>query len=677
MVKSNPIYFTDRINSGNAFFKLEVGRALLSFSEFDFTFFWETAIEAGRQAKRTGTLPKATMDSARAAISKAHPFVYAGRDGDFSDIVLDCIIEYICRSERLSEDELWMRCISSKIPYEVALFERISKYKTFRAVNGWTIISGLQKYAKDKINFIYEGEHQTSIKCHTMKQYFDLAYSISSNECAVPKNALPSVRIYNPCLAPSAAFAVSSSAAKSIYKRLEEQLYTVPDLSDNDRVNTEILEDKFAVTAYSYMLGMSRPQEPEEELFVKAVENLPEKVYVVSSLKALIDLEFDLMSETGVHLKKCENCGRYFLISATEFGEQYCDRINSSGLTCKALAARAAKLAIPEFVPEPESELPPPPYNPAPTSAYTAPTATPYIAAPIPEYTAPAPAPTAPPPPPAPVTDIYDSRITGDFYPPDELDEPETVPFASPPPPPPIVDRTEYFPETGEAVHIKYSAPRREYLPTEIPDSVEKHCQALYNSIYKRVDKSISEHEFREWSGYLSNMKRNVKTGEGNLEQLKKFLDYSDKLAEEIKRAARQKRQIPREPVARLERFAEATDNMHSIGNIPFPEYSITPPQPQLPPQPLQPTEKDYSAYFAEDRTPAFPSYVPPPPMPKAEVIHKVPEEAVQNFAPDSFGTPPVKSAGNVKLRDIEAVEIDGRKATMANPVWERVQRDE
>jgi hypothetical protein len=267
----------------------------------------------------------------------------------------------------------------------------------------------------------------------------------------------------------------------------------------------------------------------------------------------------------------------------------------------------------------------------------------------------------------------------GDFYPPDELDEPETVPFASPPPPPPppIVDKTEYFPETGEAVHIKYSAPKREHLPTEIPDSVEKRCQALYNSIYKRVDKSISEHEFREWSGYLSNMKRNVKTGEGNLDQLKKFLDYSDKLAEDIKRAARQKRQIPREPVARLERFAEATDNMHNIGNVPFPEYSVSP---SLPPPPQKPTEKDYSAYFAEDKTPAFPTYVPPPPMPKAEVIHKAPEEAVQGFQPDSFGENPmkaVKSAGNVKLRDIEAVEIDGRKATMANPVWERVQREE
>jgi hypothetical protein len=32
---------------------------------------------------------------------------------------------------------------------------------------------------------------------------------------------------------------------------------------------------------------------------------------------------------------------------------------------------------------------------------------------------------------------------------------------------------------------------------------------------------------------------------------------------------------------------------------------------------------------------------------------------------------------GNVKVKDMEAVEIDGRKATMGNPVWERVSRDD
>ncbi|MDR0974926.1 MAG: DUF6076 domain-containing protein [Ruminococcus sp.] len=683
MVKSTPIYFTDRTNSGNAFFKLEVGRSLLTFSEFDFTFFWETAIEAGRQAKRTGTLPKATMDSARASISKAHPFIYAGRDGDYSDIVIDCIIEYICRSERLSEDELWMRCISSKIPYEAAIFKRISEYKTFHAANEWAIVSGLQKYVKDKINFIYDGEHQTSLKCHTLKQYFDLAYSIASNECSIPKTALPSIRVYNPCLAPSAAFAVSSSAAKSIYKRLEEQLMNVPDLSGYDKYNTEVLEDKFASLAYSYCTGLTRPQEPEEELFVTALENLPEKVYVVSSLKALIDLEFDIMSETGVHLKRCENCDRYFLITATGFGEKYCDRINSTGLTCKALAEAKPKplLNYPDtedllktaqqYAPQPQqySQPPVPPQQYAPqTQQYAQPTTPP-----VQQYSPPL-------------------EFPPSEYPPDELDSvPFTTNIPAKPTPTPVVDKTEYFPEIGD-VHIKYSAPKREFAPAEIPDNLEKRCQSLYNSIYKRVDKSISEHEFREWSQYLSNMKRNVKTGEGNIEQLVKFLDYSDKLADEIKRAARQKRTISREPVARLARFAEATDNMHSIGNIPFPDYGLAPP----PPPPVR--DSDYSAYFSEERAPSFPSYSVPPqsqaaPPPRAEVMHKVPSESVQsfeaqNFAPQNFAEQNaapetiaenrlLKAAGNVKLKDAEAVEIDGRKATLANPVWERVQRDE
>jgi hypothetical protein len=652
MLKPHTISFTDRNNSSNAFSKLDVGRALLSFSEFDFSFFWETAIEAGRQAKRTGTLPKVTLDTARAAISKAHPFIYSGRDTVYADIALDCIIEYICRSERMSEDELWLRCITSKIPYETAIFKRISEYKTFRASNEWTNISGLQKYAKDKINFIYDDEStgsegvktpgiktpvkNTSLRVHTLKQYFDLAFSIASNECAVPKNALPSVKVYNPCLAPSAAFSVSSSAAKAVYKRLEEQLALVPDLSGYYKYNTEVLEDRFAVESYAYAKGLTRPHGPEEELFMNALEDVPDKVYIISSLKGIIDLEFDEMSDKGIHLKRCESCGRYFLINATGFAEPYCDRINSSGLTCKALAEQTG-VKKPLFV--------------APEPVYTKPE--PVYEEPEPVYQEPEP--------------VYEEPV---------YDEPQ---FRMPPPvtaaaPEPVVDKTEFFPELNKLVSIKYSAPKREYSAADIPESVERRCVALYNSIYKRVDKSISEHEFREWSSYLSNMKRNVKTGEGNLPQLIKFLDYSDKLADEIKRAARQKRVISHEPVQRLAEFARLTDNMHSIGNVPFPEFSVT----------AVATDRDYSKYFGAET-----------PAPAAEVIHaaNIAPEAVHELPLQSFGAGDEAGtsaaeivagsarggspSGNVKLKDLMQVEIDGRKATMANPVWERVKKEE
>jgi hypothetical protein len=608
MIKTASIFFTDRNNSGNAFHKLETGRSLLAFSEFDFSFFWETAIDCGRQAKKTGQIPKATAANARAAIARAHPFIAAGSGGDYADVVIDCIIEYICRSERMSEDELWMRCIASKIPYEIAIFKRISEYKTYRASNAWTNISGLQKYVRDKIDFIYGGERLNSLRCHNLKEYFDLSYSITANECGIPSAALPTVRVYNPCLAPSAAFAVSSSAAKNIYKRLQENLLAVPDLRDHDRYNTAVLEDKFAVECYSYMNGFTRPHDAEEDLFSKAVENLPEKVYVISSLKGIIDLEFDVLSQTGIAFKRCEKCGRFFLIPSTGFAEMFCDRIGSSGKTCREQSGFA----------------------------------------PLPQVTHPA----------------FDDNYSVPEPEQEETEQSEFVPFISEPvikdPPPAaddtVVDKVEYNPETNEALHIRYGAPKREYPPRDIPAAVERRGQTLYNSIYKRVGKSFSENEFREWSQYLSNMKRNVKTGEGSLPQLEQFLDYSEKMSDEIKRAAKQKRYASAEPVARLKRFAEMTDNMHAIGDIPFPSYAET------------------ATIMTSGIAAPFDSA--PAPIPKAEVIH--PDdgavEKVHELNLDSFTPFPTK--GNVKIKDETKVEIDGRQAVLGNPVWERVERE-
>jgi hypothetical protein len=689
MVKTVSISFTDRNNALNAFQRLDVGRALLTFSEFDFTFFWETAIDAGRTAKKTGQLPKATVDNARASISKCHPYVAAGITTDYADVVLDCIIEYICRSERMTEDELWTRCIASKIPYETAIFKRISEYKTFKGANQWRNITGLQKYTKDKINFIYGtdsiDERNNSVRAHTLKQYFDLSFAIAANECAVPKKALPAVKLYNPCLAPTAAFSVSSSAAKNLYKRMEDALEKAPDRSVYDKYDTGLLEDRFAVESYAFAAGLPRPKEPDEELFRAATENLPDSVYVASSLKGILDLEFDIMSENGIHFRRCEMCKRFFLISATGFDERFCDRVSSSGTTCRRIheAENAAKGIFEKPLSDDTTDYsvtvadyPAEAFNKKPAkTAVSAITNT--VPVPVRENNATAP--------------VGGGSGSGE---------------------PAVVDKTEYFPDLGEAVHIRYSAPQREYPPAEVPEEEERRGQRLYNSIYKRVGKSISENEFREWSQYLSNMKRNVKTGEGSVSQLREFLDYSDKLAEEIKRAAKQKRAISKEPVARLTRYARMTDNMHAIGDIPFPVYASEPPAP---------TDNDYRTYFAPD-----PDIAPPPrprikypeqissenALPRTKFEQKVPEtpaevihaediaaDEVAPYKPDNFNTDTAPTetisnpasfrsrfaaeaerlsfpGSNVRIKDPETVEIDGRKATLGNPVWERVARN-
>ncbi|MDE6709832.1 MAG: hypothetical protein K2J76_05025, partial [Oscillospiraceae bacterium] len=78
-------------------------------------------------------------------------------------------------------------------------------------------------------------------------------------------------------------------------------------------------------------------------------------------------------------------------------------------------------------------------------------------------------------------------------------------------------------------------------VPVEVPKETEKRGQKLYNALYKRVGRGIDENEFKEWSQYLSNMKRNLKIGEATLSQFEEFLDYSDKLYEAVKIASKNK----------------------------------------------------------------------------------------------------------------------------------------
>jgi hypothetical protein len=529
-VKHLTVYFTDREGSANAFHKLEPGRAIISFTEFDFTFFWEQSIEAGKAAKKTGQLPKQTVGNAKSAIIKCHPYLSAAANTDYNHIVIDCIIDYILSSERMTEDELWMRCISSKIPYENAIFTRLSDYKTFRGINQWKTVSALQKYAKRKTDFIFGSvPGDPAIDAHTAllrKSYFDLAYSVASNECRIPKKLLPSIRLTNMSLSPSAVFTVNNSVTKSIYRRFAEKLEKVPDFSGYEAQNGDFLYDKFALEAFSFVENAERPMEPDMNLFAAAISALPEEVYILESLKSAIDLEFDLMFSQGIYLKKCDTCGRYFIVDENGFGTRFCDRVGTNSKTCRetfdTLRGSIASAIRPA----------------APASA-------------------------------------LEEKTSGDTAPQTEntADAAETeekkIEY--------IVDKKEYIPELDEVVEIKYGAPKREFEPSEVPEALERRGQKLYNALYKRTGKGITDAEFREWSQYLSNMKRNIKVGEGSAAQLSDFLDYSDKMFEEIKRSLREHIPMRREPVERLTRFAGMTDNMHNMRGAKFPDYDDAP----------------------------------------------------------------------------------------------------
>lgn len=656
----NSVWFV--IKGSNNFHKLELSKTLLHFIEFDFTYFWEQCIEAGKNARKFGSLPESQLSMAKNSIFKCHPYIEAKLPAEFEMIALDCIIEFICHSEKIGLEELWNRCISPKNSYERQIFRRISEYKTNRAINQWVNIVRIQEYAKKKLDFIFGGEDSSRLKpedYRVRKDYFDLCLSVASNEFGMTAEELPYTRVCNPACIPDAPFMLSK-VAKGIYKRFsgilseaETGFYTHA---------TDPMRDQMALDAFSGIKNMTRPAEFEMKAAVEALEDIPDEIYIPNSFKAVIDLEFDLMIANGIYMQKCEKCERFFT-KTPDYNKPFCNRVSPNGKTCRELmgydpaAARAAAMSapkaaapvpsaapvyaeavvpeetaqesfaaindsvkrtdvVPDNIPAPEERYPAVSASkweifdkPIPTVAHPEPGSTEFamddilsqaesflneenekeqapsfdkaadeltsrLAAeskPIPE---PEPEP-VPEPKPEPVKIIRQSEIAGTenepkpFKPPvlnaegevivpaelpEKKPEPEIKPFT-----PPVLNREDIEPEmlysVEKPVEQKPQMPepkpfvppvmgREEAapVPVTISPELEKRCQKMYNALYKKVGKSIGEEDFREWSQYLSNMKRNVKNGEAPESDLLGFIEYSEKTYGSVKQVGRPKK---------------------------------------------------------------------------------------------------------------------------------------
>lgn len=470
------------VTGSRSFHKLELSKALLRFVEFDFTYFWEQCIEAGRNARKTGRISQNLKNMAMNALVKCHPYVEACAATEFADVVLDCIIAYICHSEGIGLEELWARCISPKSLYEKAIFNRVSEYKTGRGINQWINIVRMQEYARSKIKFIYECDSNVMLRpedYRTRTEYFDLAFSVAANETGCPMDKLPSVKMYTPSTVPDAVF-MMGRMSKNIYRRLSEvlggaELWEKKTLNDHNR-------DQTALDAFSYVKDMPRPGENDMRFALEAVSELPETVYVPDSFKALIDLEFTLMTQKGIYLSKCPRCGRFFVRSLDE-KSPYCNRVNSSGMTCaEQINEELGIIAMKNGnAPKAEEQAPEP----------------------LPET----------------VSEEAEEKLT----------EEQNEPMAS--------EENENAPEAVSEPASEEERPE----PIMIPKELEKRCQRVYNMLYKRIGTLMTEKEFREWSGYLSDTKRDIREGEAEISQMEDFLDYWETAVRKQSRKRRHK----------------------------------------------------------------------------------------------------------------------------------------
>lgn len=395
----------------NSFYKLELSKTLLHFVEYDFTYFWEQAISLGKYSRRQNEYPYDQSNILRGVITRCHPYYESLINFDFDAIVIDCIIEYICRNENIGLESLWASCISPKSSYEKAIFARISEYKTNRAINQWVNLVRIQEYAKTKLAFIFDGEPCTLEEAQTRCSYFDLAYSVTAKEIGYPADELAAVKRFSLTQMPNAVFMIKK-ASKDIYKRLNDKLEKVPEPTKNQ--TNDILRDSYALDAFDYIKDITRP--PEFEMFaaMDSFKLMPKTVYLPNCFKAIIDLEFELMLENGLLFQKCEVCGRYFNRNANYNGK-LCDRVKSSGLNCREEAEQGKQMAL------------------------------------------------------------------------------------------------------------------------EISDELDKKTRQVYSSLYRKVGKAIDEAEFKEWSQYLSGLKKNIKSEYSTTDELEAFLEYTERMYGEVK----------------------------------------------------------------------------------------------------------------------------------------------
>lgn len=449
------------IDNNNNYYRLELAKALLNFTEYDFTFFWEQCISAGKTAHKTGRLPQDIMNTARNSAARCHPYVEACLGSSFDCIAVDCIIAYICSSEHIGLEELWARCISPKNNYETTIFRRISEYKTGRAVNQWVNIVRMVEYARKKMNFIYDCSREeplTADEIKARKDYFDLAFSVAANELGYYSEDVPYVRRYTPALMPDVTFKMVD-ASKKLYGAIKDSLRDSSPAGFKG--HNRILGDQNAMEIFEYIKELKQPEAADMRFISDEIAKAEQSViYYPTGFKGIIDLEFDLMAEEGIYLDRCRNCGRFF-VHSEEYKRPYCGRVTASGKTCR--------------------------------------------------------------------------RIDEEYMAAIARAEAEKKAYADA-----AAKAAEEAARRAAEEEARKEAQRRaeeeealKKVSYTVPDELEKRSEKLYNSLYRRIGKIIDEAEFREWSQYLSNLKKNVRSGEATAEQLEEFLESAEKMYED------------------------------------------------------------------------------------------------------------------------------------------------
>ena len=326
---ANEINFVNDVT--NTIYKTQFPQAIIKFAEFDLSFFMGQAIEFGEKASESGKYPLKESYIIRDLLKKAHPYIAANLSGKYDKIVVDCIIENICRTQEITESSLWNKHISPKTEFDKMIFTRLSEYKCNRAANEWLDIVRLQEYTRNKLNFIFQGTKNID-DAHIKKNYFDLTFSVIARELGCSDKDLGKISSYNKSLLPNSVFMISRMS-KEIYKSINTEIEDAK-LLKTPKFPVDRLHDQISMDIYSYMRRLSPPIDTELGWIRSMFGEIEDTIYKPAGFKPLLDLEFDKILSNNILLKSCARCERYYESSINYDGE-LCDIIGADGKTCR------------------------------------------------------------------------------------------------------------------------------------------------------------------------------------------------------------------------------------------------------------------------------------------------------------------------------------------------------
>lgn len=89
-------------------------------------------------------------------------------------------------------------------------------------------------------------------------------------------------------------------------------------------------------------LNISQPlKDLANSVIVQAKAISTTKIYEIDNLQELLHLEIINMNQSSTVIKKCENCGKYFI--PKHKSQKYCNRIDETGLICAKAAKKKLK----------------------------------------------------------------------------------------------------------------------------------------------------------------------------------------------------------------------------------------------------------------------------------------------------------------------------------------------